>query len=330
MSARSPKSSEAFRHEALFYAGKDGFLEAALPFLRSGISAVEPTLVVIEAEKIAMLQAALGDHADRVFFADMAEIGFNPGRIIGAWREFVTERFADGRPLRGIGEPIWAERTSAELVECQRHEALLNIAFADTPGFWLLCPYDTEALDPAVIEEARRSHPFVLCDGTHGRSPSYCEIEAEAFFDEPLAEPNVQPDEIAFSSASLPRVREFVGRQTELAGFDTRARGDFVLAVNEVVTNSLRHGGGQGLLRSWRESDTLVCEVRDSGRFVEPLVGRVLPSVRRSGGRGLWLANQLCDLVQIRSSPAGSVVRLKLQRRDARPRVTPARRGPPV
>jgi hypothetical protein len=27
------------------------------------------------------------------------------------------------------------------------------------------------------------------------------------------------------------------------------------------------------------------------------------------GGRGLWLTNQLCDLVQIRSGDAGTVVR---------------------
>jgi MEDS: MEthanogen/methylotroph, DcmR Sensory domain len=44
--------------------------------------------------------------------------------------------------LRGIGEPLFATRSADELVECQRHEALLNLAFQDAPGFWLLCPYD--------------------------------------------------------------------------------------------------------------------------------------------------------------------------------------------
>jgi prepilin-type processing-associated H-X9-DG protein len=36
--------------------------------------------------------------------------------------------------LRGAGEPIWPERRPAELVECQRHESLLNVAFADGPS----------------------------------------------------------------------------------------------------------------------------------------------------------------------------------------------------
>ena len=80
--------------------------------------------------------------------------GANPACIIPAWREFVDEHAAASRALRGIGEPIWPDRTSAELVECQRHESLLNLAFAGTRSFHLLCPYDTEALDAAVIEEA--------------------------------------------------------------------------------------------------------------------------------------------------------------------------------
>jgi hypothetical protein len=36
----------------------------------------------------------------------------------------------------------------------------------------------------------------------------------------------------------------------------------------------------------------------------------VRPSLDQSGGWGLWLANQLCDLVQLRELPEGSVVRL--------------------
>ena len=44
----------------------------------------------------------------------------------------------------------------------------------------------------------------------------------------------------------------------------------------------------------------------------EPLVGRERPA-GPAGGYGLWLANQLCDLVQVRSFPAGSVVRLHMR-----------------
>ena len=64
-----------------------------------------------------------------------------------------------GKRLRGIGEPIWAARTPAEMAECHRHEGLLNVAFADSPGFWLLCPYDTTTLDPADVAARVRDPP---------------------------------------------------------------------------------------------------------------------------------------------------------------------------
>ena len=91
------------------------------------------------------------------------------------------------------------------------------------------------------------------------------------------------------------------------------ARGLQGLAVGvavEVATNSLRHGGGRGTLRVWREDGALVCEVRDAGRLQNPMAGRERPTPERDGGRGLWMVNQLCDLVQLRSFPDGAAVRV--------------------
>ena len=85
---------------------------------------------------------------------------------------------------------------------------------------------------------------------------------------------------------------------------------DLVLCVDEIAANSLIHGGGAGVLRIWREPAALVCEVSDGGTIADPLIGREAPSLERLGGRGVWLANQLCDLVQIRSGAAGTIIRL--------------------
>ncbi len=54
----------------------------------------------------------------------------------------------------------------------------------------------------------------------------------------------------------------------------------------------------------------LVCEVRDRGRLIDPLVGRTKPPDSSEGGRGVWLANHLCDLVQIQSNDQGTTIRL--------------------
>ena len=312
INATRPRS-EGFSHEALMYADMEGFLDGTLPFLREGIGGGEAIFVVVSAEKIAILQGELGDDAGSVRFRDMGEIGLNPARIIPAWRDFADASAAGGRPFRGIGEPIWATRTAAALAECQRHESLLNLAFADSGPFRLLCPYDTTALSPDVIAEAHHSHP-VIVEGTDQRESSSCRtLDAVAApFDWPLPDPPENVQVLDFGIESLRQVRDFVGRFARIAGLMPSRVDDLVLAANEVATNSVRHGGGHGLLSVWCDNDSITCEVRDAGRIVDPMAGRQRGKGDAEGGLGLWIANQLCDLVQVRCFPTAGVVRLHM------------------
>ena len=75
-----------------------------------------------------------------------------------------------------------------------------------------------------------------------------------------------------------------------------------MLAVNEVLSNSLQHAGEGGTLRLWHDADGLVCEVRDRGHISQPLIGREEPGIGQIGGHGMWLVNLVCDLVQVRST----------------------------
>jgi anti-sigma regulatory factor (Ser/Thr protein kinase) len=303
----------AFRHQALLYAGADGFLEGTVPFLRAGALAGDAMLVVVSAAKIERLREALGRHAARVTFADMSRVGSNPARIIPAWRDFVDAH--PGRHLRGIGEPIWAGRSAAELVECQRHEALLNLAFAGADDFTLLCPYDVDALDPAVVHKAHESHPMLVEAGTTVPSALYAdEATIAAPFAAPLPDPPADAHATAFDARTLRAARAVVAARAAAAGLSHERVGDLILAVNEVTTNSVRHGGGHGVLRIWVDDDTVICEIGDAGAITEPLAGRRKPSNGRVGGHGLWLVNQLCDLVQIRAFAGGGVVRLHMRR----------------
>ena len=307
--ARGP--TDGFRHEALLYAGDDGFLEGTLPWIRDAVAAGEPILVVVSAARIVRLRDELGAQAEGVTFADMADVGTNPARIIPAWREFVDAHAGQGRRLRGIGEPIWAQRSPDELVECQRHEALLNLAFAGAEDFWLLCPYDVDALHPDVIVKAHRSHPTVVAGDETRRSDIYDDVDAVAApFADPLSEPPRDADELPFGSGTLAAVRRLVQRRARGAGLSEVSTSDLMLAVNEVATNSIRHGGGAGVLRAWLTEDVLIFEVADAGAIADPLAGRERPSSGQSGGHGLWLCNQVCDLVQLRTFAGGSVVRL--------------------
>jgi anti-sigma regulatory factor (Ser/Thr protein kinase) len=302
-----------FSHEALFYSGLEGFIASTVPFIRQGLEAGEPILVVVAAPKIEALRDELSSDARAVRFADMRAVGLNPARIIPAWHEFVRQ--TDGRSARGIGEPIWAERSPAELVEAQRHEALLNLAFHDSGDWRLLCPYDITTLDTAVLDEARRTHPALIADGAPTASATYMGLSAIGVpFAEPLppAHPNAKQE--TFDVEDLTALRILVGETAAGFGMSHDKISDLVLAVNEVATNSLRHARGVGQLLMWLDGDVVISEIRDHGHIEEPLAGRTRPTPDAESGYGLWLANQLCDLVQIRMFPAGNVVRLHLAR----------------
>jgi anti-sigma regulatory factor (Ser/Thr protein kinase) len=213
--------------------------------------------------------------------------------------------------MRGIGEPIWPTRTPSELAECHHHEALLNTAFAAVRRFWLMCPFDTATLGPEVIEHLARTHPLVNDGNGTIESPLYDDAWAMSeHFTDPLPSPAALFHELSYSRDSLSRLRAWIADHSLTAGLDQEKARDLVLAADEVATNSVLHGGGFGRARLWTDGRELICEFIDAGHLRRPLVGRELPRKGQASGRGLWMVNQLCDLVQIRSAPGQTVVRL--------------------
>ncbi len=310
----SHPSPHGFRHEVILHGdGADGFVRQTMPLIEEAIEREGPVLIAVSIDRIARLQEALGAQAARVEFADVRRLGANPARLIPAWREFLrVNRFSTGGEALGIGEPLWQGRSAAEIDECWRHEALLNLAFGGSARPWrLLCPYDLDALDDHVLEAAQVCHPLV--SGPHGARRSEHYRRGVRPFDGRLEEPPTGADELVFAAADLGRIRRRLTSWARVEGLAPDAAEDLVLAVDEIATNSIRHGGGSGRLRMWRAGRSLLCEVCDEGEMRDPLLGRVQPGEEAACGRGMWIVNQLCDLVQIRSSPAGSQIRLHKQ-----------------
>jgi anti-sigma regulatory factor (Ser/Thr protein kinase) len=313
---RLPPVSQSFRHDVLAYRGDEDFVDRTGSFIQEALSNDEPIMVVVSRNKIDLLRDAVGDDARNIRFADMSSVGRNPARIIPAWAAFVEEQAPSGRMFRGVGEPIWAGRTPEELVECERHEALLNVAFGVGPAWWLACPYDLDSLDPVVIEEAERNHPSILDRDWRRQNPSY--LGTRSFvepFDAPLSPPPATVDEVIFGTGmtggpSPSDVRRFVRNAASARGLRSQRLDDIVLAASEATANSVQHGGGKGSVRVWSTTSTIVCEVVDAGRFDDPLVGRLPPRGASTSGHGVWIIHQLCDLVQIRTFVDSSVVRM--------------------
>lgn len=305
-------SRSVYHHEAFLWSGTDAFLARTVPFVLDATGSDAPVLVAVTAAREAALRDALGSDADAVTFRPMQVLGHNPARIIPAWLDFVAAHRDAGVPLRGIGEPIWAGRRDTELTECQIHEAMLNVAIPSDAPLWLLCPYDVDALPTDVLAEARRSHPSVD-HGAAGTAPSPAyrgSDHVRSLSQRDLPEPTGAVEELPVERGSLAAVRSVVARHGARAGLGRDAVDDLRLALTEVAANAMDHGAGHGVLRAWREPGALVFEVRDGGQITDLLAGRATPSNEQARGRGLWLVNQLCDLLQIRATAHGTVVRV--------------------
>jgi MEDS: MEthanogen/methylotroph, DcmR Sensory domain len=304
MTSVRPHSS--YRHEAFLYRGEDEFLAGTVPFVDAGVAAGQPVMVAVRGSTLAALRSALGAAADEVLLVDMTELGHNPARIIPGWRRFLAERCVDDRPVRGVGEPIWAGRRPTEVAEAQLHEALLNVAVDPDTPFWLRCPYDVAALTEAELAEAARSHPILVESGALRGSRSYAGMQyVEDLFAHDLPEPDRPTDGLALPAAPS-EVAALVSRHAQAAGLDAERSRGLSLAMREITAAAVPGC----TLRVWAEPGALVCEVRGPDPVDDPLAGRVEPVDGEPDPSGLWLANQMCDLVQVRSTPDGSTVRI--------------------
>jgi anti-sigma regulatory factor (Ser/Thr protein kinase) len=110
----------------------------------------------------------------------------------------------------------------------------------------------------------------------------------------------------------LSEVRALVFKHATEAGLTETRANDLVLAVSEVAANTLRHTKSYGTLNIWHDQHEIICEVRDEGTITDPLAGRRLPDPGASGGHGLWLVHQVCDLVELRSDSTGTMVRMHM------------------
>src|SRR5256714_1211252 len=256
---------ESFVHPALFYRGADEYLAGTVPFVREGLAAGEPVAVSVPAPNLALIEAALGPDARRVRLLDMTRVGRNPGRIIPGVLPASADAHGD-EPVRIIGDPVWAGRSATEYPACAQHEALINLAFAGR-RVTILCPYDAERLDPAVLADAAATHP-VLVDGDGSRrSDDYDPHRVVAAYNQPFPEP-AGAATFAFDLNRLAELRRFTTEQAARAGLPDDRGLDVALAVNELASNSIGYRAGEGTLRVWVEDRHLVCQVHDAGRPV--------------------------------------------------------------
>lgn len=264
-------------------------------------------LVVVIPEHHEWLADRLGDNADHVDFLDMTSLGANPARIIPAWQEFIDGH--RGRPIRGVGEPIWPGRRPAELAECQLHEALLNVAVDPEIPFWLVCPYDAESLGPEIVEEAHRSHPVIVeSDDYHGSVRYTGRAHVDTIFGGDLPRLAPEPITTTVTAANAERLEAYLRLECYVAGLPADKAAQLAEAARNLAQGSLHRGAVEVTVRVWSLPDAVTCELTDETVITDLLHGRRTPLVDEH--EGVWFANQLCDLVQLRSTATGTTIRV--------------------
>jgi anti-sigma regulatory factor (Ser/Thr protein kinase) len=307
-----PSAREGLSHQAFFYRGLSEYRSVLGGFLQMALKRDEAALAVVPRNRATLLAAEMGADAGRVVFSDMMELGRNPAGIIPVIRSF-TERHAGAR-ISCVSDPGWPARAPAELVEVIKHEALANLAFARTP-IALMCAFDSSQLPSEVLAEVESTHPLLCQDMQERRSAAYLgPAGIPPRCEKPLPAPPWQAKMLSYRTDLRP-VRTLVADGAEEAGLAEPRASDLVLAVSEIAANTLRHTPDGGVLYLWHAGDTVVCEIQDSGWITDPLAGRRKPADDEPGGHGLWLVNQVCDLVEIRTGNRGTVVRMHMRTR---------------
>jgi anti-sigma regulatory factor (Ser/Thr protein kinase) len=304
---RAAHGLDDLRHIALFYYKSNEYLAAIRDFVAAGIDHAEPVLVAVPRDHLPPDWQPLGNSA--VSVVDMRQLGQNPARIIPALRAFADHH--GGQRVRYLGESVWPNRTAPEQLAAARYESLVNLAFADAQ-VTMLCLYNAADLPESAIGLACSTHPTLLSNGRERDSMRY--LGPAAFpgrLDESLPRPPVSADALAYGRDLRP-LRALVTAGAQRAGLDASRCMDLVIAASEVAANTLRHTAAGGVIRVWHADGEVLCQLEDAGYIRDPLAGYHRPSDGMTGGQGLWLVNQVCDLVEIRTGQSGTTIRLHM------------------
>jgi len=294
---------EGFIHSALIYGSDDAFMDVALPFVEQGMLAGEPTLVAVNGRNVEHLRSALGGEPPGVTLLSVDEWYETSARTRDKSRRWVTERAGSGR-ARLMGEPSWDVGKDAKVRDWARHEAVINVAFADLP-VTSICPYDSRILPAEIVQHAESTHPHIaaadgLAESARFEDPhDFCRrLDSEV--ERPEGDPTTF---LQFNLADLRIVRRIVTSMAVATGLSGSRADELALAVNEIASNAVVHGSPPATLRIWQGDGELICEVSDHGEGIrDVLAGQLTPPTQGIGGRGIWLSRMLCDAVEIRNS----------------------------
>ncbi|WP_319460520.1 ATP-binding protein [Micromonospora sp. RTP1Z1] len=320
MTSHASPVARPFVHAALIVDSDDTLRSRLVPALRRSIAAHERVYLLVGAHVERVVRDALGALADRLEWGERASFHLRLGFAYERLRRYLASQHAAGSRVHVITEPDVSadpgpdapvDRATAHL----SYESACGDEYAEY-GCAVTCLWDSRRHPTVLIKSVRDLHNHELTESGcqpnagHVASADYLRARSEI----PLeAAPTVVDLDIGLVDLDqLTPLRGALRGWAEGRSFDADATGDVVVAVTEVATNGLVHGALPVRLRGWHHRDMLIVQVDDSGgRRIPPAAGFHRPgSADRVGGRGLWLARQLADVVTLHSGERSSSIRL--------------------
>jgi anti-sigma regulatory factor (Ser/Thr protein kinase) len=301
-----------YRHDALVYADVDQLVAVAAPWLLDGLATGDGALIAAGPATSGPLRDAVGSDPRVVVVERHALYRARTPTALTAFRRYAEQHAPPGRRLRVVGETDYGT-SPADWREWQAYESVINTAFAPWP-LWGLCVFDA-ALPAPILTSVRQTHPQLVTAEGRAASPEYvdpaCYLRTLPVPDEPLeaTPPALADDEIGDYAG----VRRAVRSLLDTVEGPADVLEDFLMAVDEITSNAVRHGAPPAGLRLWTAPGRLVATIRDSGSGLDDPFAGYGPAHGEDlsrGGMGLWLARQLCDHVAIRRDEHGASVRL--------------------
>ncbi|QJY45780.1 ATP-binding protein [Pseudonocardia broussonetiae] len=290
-------------HLAVPYARPEQLADRLEPVLDTALAAGDPVLAVLDGPERDALRTRLGTAARRVEFAAPADVHAVPAFTVAVRWARLARGLASGRVLV-VGQHL--DLPGSPDAHWPRLDMAVDVAIAGLP-ITVLCPCGES--DPTLDT----THPLVLTATGRRTGAGYrAPLEAVVGYPPPPP-PDLGPSavDLPFGLDDLSAVRRRTAEAGAAAGLAPDRVADFVLAVNELATNSVEHGAGAGRLRVWTAPGLLTVEVADHGRMDVPFPGLVPPSPTGQRGRGLWLASELSDVLEVWSDPTGTVIRAR-------------------
>jgi anti-sigma regulatory factor (Ser/Thr protein kinase) len=305
-----------FDHAALIIDAEETIDRRLIPVLREHLRTGRPAMLVVSPTTEQVVRDRLGAAANALEWGHTDAFYQRLGFAYEAFRRYLRDQHASGRSVHVIAEPDIATDLSApvdRVAAYLSYEAMCNDAFVDF-GCPVTCIWDGRRHPTLVIEGVRSIHDHELTeDGRQANSSfvtarDYLAGRADVAMPEPPEQ--VDLDLLTSTMAELADGRASVERWAATHGFSETATAQVMMAVNEVLTNALKHGVPPVRLRAWHHGTTLVVHVDDRGGRAIPADAGYRPPTPLQASRGMWVTRQFADIVLTRSTEDLTAVRM--------------------